>query len=369
MKIFVNDVAVKRNSGGVYTVLQSVYSSAVKMNDDHFTFLLGDDLFPSKPNIKIETRSDLQNNYVKRVAFDWFFGKKLITNAKPDVYISLQNTAQMGLGKINQFTYVHQPLPFQRSKKFSFFKKSERKLAFYQYIVGFLIKTSIKFSNTKVIVQSEWLKNELVSRGITKSENVLVSFPVVDNNMIVRHVSQNEDKVNFFFPSTAMLYKNHTVVVEALQYIPESVKSRINIIFTITLQEFQTLTNKRDVPSEISLLGRIEKTKVAEILSESTLLFPSYIETFGLPILEAKQLERPMLVADVPVLKESVSGYSDVQYFEPFNAQELADLIAEFVNTKSQTKSVVLQPGQEIDTNFDNLITMVKGKLNGQSED
>ena len=42
MKIFINDVAVKRNSGGVYTVIQSVYSSAVKMNDDHFTFLGAD---------------------------------------------------------------------------------------------------------------------------------------------------------------------------------------------------------------------------------------------------------------------------------------------------------------------------------------
>ena len=42
MKIFINDVAVKRNSGGVYTVIQSVYSSEVKMNDDHFTFLGAD---------------------------------------------------------------------------------------------------------------------------------------------------------------------------------------------------------------------------------------------------------------------------------------------------------------------------------------
>ena len=365
MEFFINDVAVKRDSGGVYTVLESVYKSASANNGaDSYTFLLGDVAFNDNHNVKVIKNMAMQKSYLRRIFFDWFSGAAIISKSKPDVYISMQNTAQIGLKKIPQFTYLHQPLPFQRTKKFSIFKKKERKMAFYQYVVGALIKGSLKFSNTKVIVQSQWLKNELVVRGLAKPNDIFVSFPKVKKiSQIYQEQIVETEKVVFFFPSTAMVYKNHKVILEALSLLPKDIKRKIQIIFTLTESELINLTEIKSIPEEIVLTGRVNKQEVAEILSRSILIFPSYIETFGLPILEAKQIERPLIVADVPVLRESVSDYEDVQYFNPFDSRHLANIISDFVKNRTITRSVGFDEESGINTKLDNLLTLVKGEM------
>ena len=56
------------------------------------------------------------------------------------------------------------------------------------------------------------------------------------------------------------------------------------------------------------------------------LVFPSYAEGFGLPILEAQTFGVPVIASDIPVLRE-VGGAGAV-YFERANAVQLADRIA-----------------------------------------
>lgn len=326
MKILINNVAVKRDSGGVYTILNDLYQSAKKDQANSYIFILGARLFEDTPNIKIIVRKDLQKNYVKRTLFDLWTGKKYINKYNPDVIVSMQNTAMLRLSRIKQFVYLHQPLPFQREKLFNPLRTNERQLSFYQMIVGFFIKLTLRRStNTTVIVQSNWLKDELIKRGIKDATHIIVSRPQTEINDIQKKKSLH-DTNNFFFPSTAMLYKNHRVVVDALQQLTPKERSKIKIYFTLTLDEYNKLVGK-EKPNEIILLGRISKQDVMRFFSKSTLLFPSYIETYGLPIIEAKSLDRPLIVADVPVLRETVSDYDDVQYFPPFDSISLANCI------------------------------------------
>ncbi|MFP7448465.1 glycosyltransferase [Weissella cibaria] len=160
-----------------------------------------------------------------------------------------------------------------------------------------------------------------------------------------------------------MVYKNHKVILEALSLLPKDIKRKIQIIFTLTESELINLTEIKSIPEEIVLTGRVNKQEVAEILSRSILIFPSYIETFGLPILEAKQIERPLIVADVPVLRESVSDYEDVQYFNPFDSRHLANIISDFVKNRTITRSVGFDEESGINTKLDNLLTLVKGEM------
>ncbi|WP_386084749.1 glycosyltransferase [Weissella cibaria] len=160
-----------------------------------------------------------------------------------------------------------------------------------------------------------------------------------------------------------MVYKNHKVILEALSLLPKDIKRKIQIIFTLTESELINLTEIKSIPEEIVLTGRVNKQEVAEILSRSILIFPSYIETFGLPILEAKQIERPLIVADVPVLRESVSDYEDVQYFNPFDSRHLANIISDFVKNRTITRSVGFDEESGINTKLDNLLTLVKREM------
>ena len=66
------------------------------------------------------------------------FNKKFVKNLNPDVVLSLQNIITFGL-KVPQAVYIHQSIPFQNSKKFSFLKSKERGLAVIQYLIGAII--------------------------------------------------------------------------------------------------------------------------------------------------------------------------------------------------------------------------------------
>ena len=67
--------------------------------------------------------------------FDYLLGKKFIEKLNPDCVLSLQNIITFGL-RCPQFVFVHQAIPFQKIKKFSFFRSEERKLAIYQYLIN-----------------------------------------------------------------------------------------------------------------------------------------------------------------------------------------------------------------------------------------
>ena len=64
------------------------------------------------------------------------------------------------------------------------------------------------------------------------------------------------------------------------------------------------------------------------------LLFPSKIETWGLPISEAKSYNKPILVANLSYAKETVGNYENVSFFDESNPKELAALITKFVTNK-----------------------------------
>lgn len=85
--------------------------------------------------------------------------------------------------------------------------------------------------------------------------------------------------------------------------------------------------------SNIDFIGLINREKVYEYYSiVNALIFPSKLETWGLPISEFKQFNKPMFVADLPYAKETVSKFDYVNFFEPKDAKKLAELMINFIN-------------------------------------
>ena len=134
MRIVVNDIAA--STGGAMTILKDFYR-CVRENDteNEWIFLLGDEYLEETERIKIMTFPHVKRSKIKKLQFDFFKGKKIIEELRPDAVLSLQNVITHGL-KVPQLTYVHQSIPFQDVKRFSFLKKRERNVAVYQYIIG-----------------------------------------------------------------------------------------------------------------------------------------------------------------------------------------------------------------------------------------
>ena len=73
----------------------------------------------------------------------------------------------------------------------------------------------------------------------------------------------------------------------------------------------------------IKLIGKISYEKVLEYYKSSDLLvFPSYLETLGLPLLEAQQFNLKILAVNLPYSKEVLENYENVDFLDQKNILE-----------------------------------------------
>ena len=78
-----------------------------------------------------------------------------------------------------------------------------------------------------------------------------------------------------------------------------------------------------------------------------TVIFPSKLETWGLPISEAKAFGKNIILADLEYAHETLGTYEKVMFFEPDNAEKLAEKIEMLINDDENMKNI------EFDGNFE----------------
>ena len=83
---------------------------------------------------------------------------------------------------------------------------------------------------------------------------------------------------------------------------------------------------------------------LAEVLA-----FPSLIEGFGLPLVEAMKCGTPVIASDIPVMKEITDGAALL--VDPLNSKLLADKIWEILNN-FQLRKELIQKGLKRSKDF-----------------
>lgn len=319
MKIIVNDVAAQ--IGGAKSILEEFYRYLIESKDkNEWYFLLSDTLIEETDNIHIILLPNVKKNWFNRLKFDFYGGRKVINDIGADAVLNFQNTKICCSG-IKQYLYIHQSIPFQKAKKFSFLRKEERIYAIYQYCIGTLIKHSVKKADG-VFVQTEWMKKSLSE--ITDSEKIKIVPPTVYISEEAASQTFNIDLKQFFYPSGKIIYKNHQCISDAVGILVNQNISDFSVTLTIPEEnaEFE----------QIKCIGMLPREDVMKNYRTKILLFPSYIETYGMPLAEARKMGGIIFAADTEFSREILSGYENAYFFNPFDANELAELMKRAIN-------------------------------------
>ncbi len=318
MRIVVNDIAA--SAGGALTVLEGFYRYVRDVDEDNeWVFLLGSDLVEESERIRTVVLPEVKGSWIRRLAFDLVSGRRLVRSLKPDVLFSLQNTYTYGVG-CPQVVYVHQSLPFQQAMSFSFLRRDERRLAVYQHLIGVIIKQSICRAD-RVISQSHWLRDAIVDRVGIANDSV-VGVPLDLDDLSAFAFRGELDPGAFCYPTSDQSYKNNDCIYAACALLREQSVADFKVTMTIS-----------DPPSDpnVDPIGRVPRAQVLEMLSRSTLVFPSLIETYGLPLAEARALGAVVLAADLPYAREVLNGYVNAYYFDPKSPSQLASLMGKVI--------------------------------------
>lgn len=333
MKIVVNDIAA--STGGAMTVLRDFYAYICENDrENEWIFLLSDRFFQETDNVKIKTLPEIKQSRLKKLVFDFITGRKYINALAPDVVFSLQNCITFGV-KAPQIVYIHQSIPFQTQKKFSFLKSSERSLSVIQHLIGSVIKLSAKKAD-RVIVQTQWMRKSVCQICRLKHEKVRVIQPAV------KPVPTTAEKcsfspLEFFYPTAQAIYKNNDCIRKASEMLRrKGLEHRV----TLTLPADQT-------EGSVVCAGRLSYEEVLARYCQGTLIFPSYIETFGYPLAEARMAGTVVLASDTPFSREVLAGYENAYFFDPFKPEELAGLMERVINGDIQIKETDPAHGAE----------------------
>lgn len=349
MKIIINNIAA--SDAGALSILKSFYEYLLTLekNEYEWIFILSDRYFEETDNIKIVIRKDVKKSWFHRLGFDLMYGHKTINSYKPDAMVSMQNTIVHGV-TCPQVLYMHQSIPFQETKKFSLIKSNERLFAIYQYFIGILIKNSINRAD-KTVVQTNWIKEAVLKKTKIMDEKIVTILPPLhDVSLYIKEDSFVN--TSFFYPASNHIYKNHACIYEASKIlISEGVKD-----FTVTL----TIDSDKSVDT-IDFAGRLPFAKVMDKYNSSTLIFPSILETVGLPLMEAMQMGTIILAADCAYSREVLGEYQNAYFFDPFQPGELSDLMQKVI--KREIKRLPVVRKMELENSWKEFVEVIEEQI------
>lgn len=320
--------------GGIFTILDNCLQKLQQYNENDLYEIIALVHDKSKFNY-----SDIQfiefpkskKFWIYRIYYEYFYFKKLSKKLDADIWLSLHDMTPNVVCK-KQFVYCHNPCMFYKPTLREWLL--DYKMGIFGLFYKYLFQINLK-KNTAIFVQQQWIKSAF--EAAFSINNIVVAKPEFTEEVTSEIVHLESNKVHFFYPSGIKYYKNYDIIFKAVDLLSDDVKIKIKIHFTNVkssnnyyAQEIKRKHGHNEAFVFLNALSRSELLK--HYHSIDCLLFPSKLETWGLPISEAKAFHKPMLVANLPYAKETVGTYKKVSFFDVNKPQELANLMTAFVN-------------------------------------
>jgi glycosyltransferase involved in cell wall biosynthesis len=196
---------------------------------------------------------------------------------------------------------------------------------FKYYLGKYLMKLSL-ISTPRIIVQLECIKNKFMTQYRYPSDLIkVVTMVPVSSELDYKKTSESSDineimaienkKIKLFFPANYYPGKNHKILFPLAELIRDY-SYEIVIFVTLPMDcEFLAEVSLKNLENIIINLGYIENKKINKVYqSVDYLFFPSYVESYGIPYVEAIKNGIPIITADYDFSRE-ICGDSAI-FFE-----------------------------------------------------
>ena len=325
---------VHASESGALAILDDLYNQVRAYEDKSvkWIFVVSVPEYEETENIKVVRFPWVKKSWGHRYYFDNVTTRNLLKVYKPDKVFSLQNKG-ISFYKKEQLVYLH--LAFILTDYKFELKRDGKKLWLYQNVVSKNIFNSLRKVD-KTIVQTQWMKDALVKKAKVRKEDVIVQQPNVLSNDIYKFEDTLENRKRFFYPATAFDYKNHLTLLKALNYVQNNGLKDYELILTIEENESDYTRSLVDYVNKHNLNvkfgGKIPREDVFKMYAESILVFPSHVESFGLPLLEARLTGAYVIASDYAFSREILEGYEKAFYFDGLDFEQLGKLLKEISN-------------------------------------
>lgn len=324
-----------------YDCMDNILKSKICEDNQVTIFVHKKELFSKyKDYVEIIELPKSRKSYIRRIYYEYFYFNKYSKMNKIDVWLSLHDiTPRVKSKKI--YTYCHNAMPFMK-KNIKDIKFSWENVVF-SFFYKYLYRINIK-SAEALIVQSNWMRNKFFE--IYPVNKIIVARPNIGQIKYVP-VHKESEKFIFIYAAFPRYFKNFEIICEACRSID---RYDFEIYLTIDGTENNYSKKIRETygnDKRIKWIGLQPREKIFEMYNEAgCLIFPSRLETWGLPISEFKMTNKPMILADLEYAHETLGEYEKCYFFKPDDADELANKMTKILDGKNEYES---QDSIEID--------------------
>jgi len=270
---------------------------------------------------------EIMRSWLSRLRFEYWSLRDISARLKPKLWLSMHDMTPKVSADILA-VYCQNPSPFYRATVSEFLL--DWRFGLFTLFYRFLYQINIR-DNDYVIVQQDWMRKSF--QRLYGHRNVVVARPVVKFSDGVKTMEKavTGRPYRFFYPAFPRTFKNPEVCLKAARILERRGFNRFELwlTFSASANRYASRVVKEfaDVRS-VRWLGVLPRERIFDLYAEADcLLFPSRLETWGMPITEMRSFGKPILAADLPYAHESAAGYQKMKFFEPTDAEHLANLM------------------------------------------
>lgn len=325
--------AVNLRKGGTLTILRDCleYLSGLARTGEYEVIALvhRKDLTPFE-GIEFIEMPDVASSWLKRLWCEYVTMNSISKRLSP-VYLWLSlHDATPNVKAEKRAVYCHNPFPFYKLKVKDIFLNY--RIFCFACFSRYIYRINIR-KNELVLVQQQWIRNAFVSMFRLDPSRIAVALPASSSAVAGQSVTaERSGRYTFIFPSYCDVHKNFETVCKAAECLEREVGAgKFRVVLTVSRDEnryTRWLCGRWGGVSSIDFAGFMPKEKLYELYGRSDcLIFPSLVETWGLPISEFAAFGKPMLLADLPYAHETAAGSRMAAFFSPDDHIELKNMM------------------------------------------
>ncbi len=313
-----------------YDCLDAVWRTGLYKEYRIIAFVHKKELFQKyKDIVKIVELPKSRRSYMHRLYYEYIFFHGFSKMYHIDVWFSLHDmTPFVKADRI--YTYCHNPGPFMK-KDITKIKYS-LKMVLFAFLYRYVYRINIASADA-VIVQQDWMRKEFYKMYPVR--NVIVARPDMPRAHEFTDRSRKNKKTVFIYAAYPRYFKNFEAVLDACWMLEHKEFHNFELWITIDGTEnkyAKELYKKYSILNNVRWMGILDRNELFCRYEEADcLVFPSLLETWGLPVSEFKKTGKGMILADLPYAHEALGSYDKVLFFDTDSVGSLAKAMAQVI--------------------------------------
>lgn len=204
-----------------------------------------------------------------------------------------------------------------------------------KYAVYLLVSWWAVHLSRKIIVPSATVKDQLRESYNLNPDKIVITHEAATISGQGRKKELPLPQKFAIYVGNAYPHKNLANLIKAWKDVYKTTKTKLIIVCgrSVFVRRFEQLLEKEQAQEYVSFVGYLNDEQLRFAYGRASVyVFPTLMEGFGIPGLDAMNLGLPVVCSDIPVLHEIYGPAA--RYFDPLNPAAIAQKVTEVLRDK-----------------------------------